>query len=206
MLVLSFFIFDSYSESTFRVVYPELCNVKYNGEFPYKNSSYELKNIASTIKKISRLVFYATHTLELEWGSFVFIIGYPLGKKMIIRDTVSRPEKISSGSFLIDATFNPGSSGRQVLAIRNSVPNFELMVMVNSCSAELRYILVPEYQTYQEVFSPHLPCQGGQYVKILKNFNHAITYSVPFDDIRVLYMRVRNDLTKEGYKNPTLES
>ena len=51
---------------------------------------------------------------ELEWGSFVYIMGFPLGHAMITRGIVSDPYKIRKGSFLIDAVFNQGFSGGPV--------------------------------------------------------------------------------------------
>ena len=35
---------------------------------------------------------------ELEWGSFVYIMGYPLGLQMITRGIVSNPTKAKNGN------------------------------------------------------------------------------------------------------------
>ena len=58
---------------------------------------------------------------ELEWGTFVYILGYPIGNKMITRGIVSNPGNAANSTFLIDALFNKGFSGGLVLAIRDGV-------------------------------------------------------------------------------------
>ena len=54
---------------------------------------------------------------ELEWGSFIYLIGYPKGYKIITKGIVSDPDRDRQGSFLIDALFNSGLSGGILLAI-----------------------------------------------------------------------------------------
>jgi S1-C subfamily serine protease len=48
---------------------------------------------------------------ELEWGSFIYAFGFPMNLKMITKGIVSSPNK-EKYSFLIDAAFNRGFSGR----------------------------------------------------------------------------------------------
>lgn len=67
---------------------------------------------------------------ELEWGTFVYVFGYPLSNLMITRAIVSTPNKDDRGSFVLDAVVNMGSSGAIVLAIKDGVPNFELVGIV----------------------------------------------------------------------------
>ncbi len=54
---------------------------------------------------------------DLEWGSFVYIIGYPMGHKMVTKGIISNPRDDESNSFLIDALFHRGFSGGIILAI-----------------------------------------------------------------------------------------
>jgi len=76
---------------------------------------------------------------ELEWGAFVYLFGYPAGYRVVTKAIVSNPNRDKYGSFLTDAVFNRGFSGGIVLAIRDGVPNFELVGMMK---------LVPGYQHY----------------------------------------------------------
>jgi len=71
---------------------------------------------------------------DLEWGSFVYLMGFPVGHKMITKGIVSSPRMDRNTAFMIDAPFNRGSSGGIVLAIRDGIPNFEL-VSCHACIA-----------------------------------------------------------------------
>ena len=66
-----------------------------------------------------------------------------MGHKMITRGIVSNTRDDKSDSFLIDALFNRGFSGGIILAIRDGVPNFELVGMAKSVSAKNEYLLTP---------------------------------------------------------------
>ena len=43
---------------------------------------------------------------DLEWGSFVYLLGYPRGVKLVTRGIVSEPNRDKHGEFIIDALFN----------------------------------------------------------------------------------------------------
>ena len=102
---------------------------------------------------------------ELEWGSFVYIMGYPMGLQMITRGIVSSPSRSKKGSFLIDAVFNHGFSGGLVLAIKDGVPNFEMVGMVKSASASYDNYLMPEQPTGKLIYSQNLNYTGSMHVK-----------------------------------------
>ena len=53
--------------------------------------------------------------------------------------------------FLVDAVFNRGYSGGIVLAIRDGVPNFELVGLVKSVPAEYEYVMKPIMTNNQEL-------------------------------------------------------
>jgi len=97
---------------------------------------------------------------DLEWGSFVYIIGYPIGYKMITRGIVSNPNMDAKGSFLIDALFNRGFSGGIILAIKDGVPNFELVGITKSVSARNEYVLRPEKEVGEFAYDSNVPYQG----------------------------------------------
>ena len=40
---------------------------------------------------------------ELDWGSFVYVFGYPINHQMVTKAIVSNPNRDEQGSFLIDA-------------------------------------------------------------------------------------------------------
>jgi len=80
---------------------------------------------------------------ELSWGTFVYVFGFPANNKMISKAIVSNPNYDKNSSFLIDAVANRGMSGGIVLAIRDGVPNFELVGMVLSTPATFEYTVRP---------------------------------------------------------------
>lgn len=136
---------------------------------------------------------------ELEWGSFVYIMGYPSGYQMITRGIVSTPGGTHKKNFLIDALFNKGISGGIVLAIKDGVPNFELVGMAKSVGASYENILIPEEESHAKRYNPNSPYQGNAYVKMKKNINYGITYSVSSNSIKKFIEDHKFELAEEGY-------
>lgn len=136
---------------------------------------------------------------ELEWGSFVYIMGYPSGYQMITRGIVSTPGGKHKKNFLIDALFNKGISGGIVLAIRDGVPNFEMVGMAKSVAASYENILVPEEESHVRKYNPSMAYDGSTYVKVKKNINYGITYSVAANSIRDFIKDNEMKLAEQGY-------
>lgn len=136
---------------------------------------------------------------ELEWGSFVYIMGYPAGYQMITRGIVSTPVGQHQKNFLIDALFNKGISGGIVLAIRDGVPNFEMVGMAKSVAAKYENVLVPEEESHIRKYNPNSPYQGNVFVKMQKEINYGITYSVSSNSIRKFIVDHQFELAEKGY-------
>ena len=136
---------------------------------------------------------------ELEWGSFVYIMGYPSGYQMITRGIVSTPGGKHKKNFLIDALFNKGISGGIVLAIKDGVPNFELVGMAKSVAANYENILIPEEDSHLKQYNPNSPYTGNIFVKVKKEINYGITYSVSSNSIRKFLDDHKIELAEEGY-------
>ena len=134
---------------------------------------------------------------DLDWGSMVFIVGYPLGNLMVTRAIVSKPRSNSSNKFLTDAVFNQGISGSPVLALRDGVPNFELVGMAASTSAKSIYYLKPadEEQLNQNNEVYH----GDVVVAHERMINYGVTYSVTIDEIRRFLRSNKTVLESEGF-------
>ena len=120
---------------------------------------------------------------KLELGSFVYIIGYPMGHKMITKGIVSNTRDKKSDSFLIDALFNRGFSGGVILAIRDGVPNFELVGMAKSVSAKNQYFLTPAQADVQLEINPNSPYNGDIHIKKFVSVNYGITYTISTNEI-----------------------
>lgn len=120
---------------------------------------------------------------ELEWGTYLYIIGYPMGYKMITNGIVSSPNRDKKGSFLTDAPFNRGFSGGIVLAIRDGVPNFELVGMAKSVAANYEFILTPSKEFDQSVYNPGMPYEGEVFVEQKTDIRYGITNSISTETI-----------------------
>ncbi len=101
---------------------------------------------------------------ELEWGSFVYLIGYPKGKLLIANSIVSAPNRDSNHSFLINATLTRGVSGGLILALRDGPPHFELVGIVSALSAHLQYYLKPELLEHNTFIDTQNPYTGRAYI------------------------------------------
>jgi hypothetical protein len=136
---------------------------------------------------------------ELRWGCFVYLIGYPLGNIMVTSGMVSEPNSDESGTFLIDALFNRGFSGGIILAIRDGVPNFELVGIVNSVSSKTEYLLKPDKQLYEYHYDEKVSYKGELHVGTQETINYGITFAIPIEKIRSFYIKNRDELESEGY-------
>ncbi len=136
---------------------------------------------------------------QLEWGSFVYALGYPMNYKMVTKGIVSSPNRDDAGSFLIDAVFNRGFSGGIVLAIRDGVPNFELVGLVRSVPAEYEYTIKPEIPTDDYEFNPLVPYKGQFYIDQKVNIKYGVTRVIPIETIIDFVKRNYDLLLNNGY-------
>lgn len=137
------------------------------------------------------------NTRELEWGTFVYIMGYPLGNLMVTRAIVSNPDKSKSGSFLTDALFNKGISGSPVFALRDGVPNFEWIGMAKSTSAENFIYLEPDKQLV-EVINTKYPYEGVHFAQQKLDINYGVTFSVTIEAITNFVKKNREVIERMG--------
>lgn len=149
--------------------------------------------------QISAFNFTLGSAKELNWGTFVYLIGYPKGLKMITRGIVSSPDRDKKHSFLIDALFNRGFSGGIVIAVRDGVPNFELVGMVNTVSASFKYILVPEGPDGASEFIPKIPYKGNIYVENQQEIDYGITYGISIEVVQEFLNEYKDKFEYLGY-------
>ena len=120
---------------------------------------------------------------DLEWGTFVYVFGYPLSFLMITRAIVSTPNKDEKGSFVLDAVVNRGSSGALVLAIKDGVPNFELVGIVQWVPEEETNILAPKRLKDNEAYNPIIPYKGEEYVKRYSSIRYGIANIISIETV-----------------------
>lgn len=136
---------------------------------------------------------------NLEWGNFVYIMGYPMGYQMLTRGLVSRPERMTKDNFLIDAVFNHGFSGGAVLAVKDGVPNFEIVGIAKSASASYDNIITPEISEGKMIYSENLPYYGKLQVKTKESIKYGVTFSITMESIKRFYQKHKNEIIEKGY-------
>jgi len=136
---------------------------------------------------------------ELEWGSFVYLVGYPLGYQMITKGIVSNPNRDRKGGFLIDSLFNEGFSGGIVLAVRDGVPNFELVGIATAVSADYRPVLSLHPDDHAEKYDPYVPYKGEVYVNVQKEINYGITHVISIEEIVNFIEKNHKKMRNKGY-------
>jgi hypothetical protein len=136
---------------------------------------------------------------QLEWGSFVYLVGYPKGYQMVTKGIVSQPNRDKNGSFLVDALFNRGFSGGIVLAVRDGVPNFELVGIAGSVAADIEYRIVPPSDIDIQGFDPRMPYDGDVFIKYNKEIDYGITFITPMEEILQFLKDNEYSLIQRGY-------
>jgi hypothetical protein len=136
---------------------------------------------------------------ELEWGSFVYAFGFPMSQKMISKAIVSSPNKDSKGGFLIDAVFNEGFSGGIVLAIRDGVPNFELVGLLVRVPVSYDFVVKPAAAKPEHRYNPAIPYTGDVFVQQMKNIKYGIIQVIPTNVIVDFFKSQNNELQRNGY-------
>ena len=133
----------------------------------------------------------------MEWGDFVYFFGFPLNYKMISKGIISSPLFDKDGGFLIDGVVNRGLSGGIVLAIRDGVPNFELVGIIQWMPEETYSILTPPKSLMN--YNKLIPYHGEEFVDQLKLYKYGITKVIPIDVIIDFIKKNQNYLIDKGY-------
>lgn len=136
---------------------------------------------------------------ELNWGTFVYVIGFPYGKKIISTALVSSPDRDKRHSFIVDATLHRGVSGGLILALRDGPPNFELIGVANAISGEREYILRPDRKVMESELEFNRPYDGEIYIDTQVRINYGITFAVSIESIREFIKNNQNSLRQEGF-------
>ena len=136
---------------------------------------------------------------QLEWGSFVYVFGYPMNYKMVSKAIVSSPNMDGYGSFLIDAVVNKGFSGGLVLGIRDGIPNFEFVGIIRAIPEETEYVLHPEKLKNNIQYSPVVPYRGDAYAVQKEDLKYGIAKVIPIEMIDEFLNNNKEKLLELGY-------
>lgn len=136
---------------------------------------------------------------ELEWGAFVYLFGYPAGYRIVTKAIVSNPNRDKYGSFLTDAVFNRGFSGGIVLAIRDGVPNFELVGMMKLVPGRQQYYLTPAKVGESIEFDSTIPFKGDVYAESRTDIIYGVAPAIPAELIVDFLQTNQSKLIGQGY-------
>ena len=164
---------------------------------PTNDIAFLKKKIDMTGMNIKVFDYPLGKSADLQWGSKVYILGFPLGNQMVTSALVSKPKSSKSPRFLMDAVFNKGISGSPVVAIRDGVPNFELVGMASSTSAKSIYYLKPE--NVENYMQSNEPFVGDVVLSHERMINYGVTYAVTVDEIRRFIRGNRTALEHAGF-------
>lgn len=135
---------------------------------------------------------------DLQWASFVYLAGFPMGIKMITRGVVSLPPSQRDGNFVMDANFNRGFSGGLVLAMREGESSLEWVGIVKSVSADAHFRFKPAPEELRNV-DVHRPYKGDIFLERVLNINYGVTYAVGANAIRAFFKKHKSSLKKQGF-------
>ncbi|HSJ06414.1 MAG TPA: serine protease [Longimicrobiales bacterium] len=138
---------------------------------------------ADAVASVQVLRIPAGDPSRLAWASFVYVLGYPRGFRMVTRGLVSDPNRGSDNAFLLDGLFNRGISGGLVLAVRGDTGRLEWVGMATAASAHTEFILAPERGTDRET-GMLMPYDGRLFMEQVTRIDYGITFSVSMTAIR----------------------
>jgi hypothetical protein len=118
---------------------------------------------------------------------------------MVTKAIVSNPNKDELGSFLIDAVINNGMSGGVVLAIRDGVPNFEMVGMIQWVPEVEENVLAPKKLKNNESYNPIVPYEGKEYVKRFASIRYGIARVISVEAIKKFFRDNREKLYEKKY-------
>jgi hypothetical protein len=136
---------------------------------------------------------------ELEFGTFVYVMGFPQAKKMVSTAIVSSPDYDNNYSFILDATLQKGISGGLVLAIRDGVPNFELVGITKAISGSSEYSLVPDRKVYYSEWEIYKPYDGKVFLQKRDLSEPGMTFAVGIETILEFLKDNETNLLESGY-------
>lgn len=134
---------------------------------------------------------------ELDWGTFVYVMGFPNGHKMVESGIVSRPDN-NNGFFLTNAIFNRGISGGPVFAIRDGAPHFEWVGIASSSSVTDILYLKPDIGK-SDTYSKSKSYKGKILIDNKKILNYGVTFSVSMAEIIRFIKSIKPRLERQGF-------
>lgn len=141
---------------------------------------------------------------KLEWGSEIYVLGYPIGNLMLTKGIISI-DKSHKKRLLSDAMYNKGISGSPVFAMLDGSNNFELIGIASSSSAKTIKYLTPGENSNTN-FQNERGYLGDVFIKKNVLINYGVTYSIPIEEIITFIARNKTIIKDSGFKAELLPS
>lgn len=142
---------------------------------------------------------------DLDWGSFVYVIGFPVGLRMVSAGIVSQPMRDSDGSFLTNVVFNRGMSGAAVLAAKPGESALEWVGIITSGSASTELTLSPGEQDVYDESVAEEPYEGEIFVSKIQRIRYGITMAVSVNALRKFASDHEDALRRRGFRLSLLD-
>ena len=146
---------------------------------------------------VSVMPFPTGKSSELDWGTFVYVMGFPKGYKMVENGIVSKSDNSKDGFFLTNAIFNRGISGGPVFAVRDGSPRFEWVGIASSAAGSDIFYLEPNIEN-TDIYSKKEPFRGELFINKKRVINYGVTFSVSMDEIIRFVKSIKPELEQQG--------
>ncbi len=140
---------------------------------------------------------------ELHWGTFIYLLAYPQGKLMLSHSVVSQPNRDQSHNFLFNSSLTRGISGGIVLAIRDGIPNFEIVGIASALGAQTQFYLRPDLNKALWMFDTNLPYKGDIFIDQQVGNNSGIVFAVSAENIIAFLKKNRQNIESKGFQFPS---
>ncbi len=129
-------------------------------------------------------------SVDVKLGEQVYLLGYPRGFFMVSRGFAS-PSKYKD-KFVVDVSFNRGSSGSVVFTIDLKNSSCTYLGMANMMAYDSQTVLAPSENISAPKLGENLVYTGESYIKELKLINYGLTFVVKSDVINRLMEENQN--------------
>jgi len=136
---------------------------------------------------------------ELNWGTFVYLFGFPHGKKILTNAIVSHPNRNNAHDFIINATMYNGVSGGIILALRDGYPHFELVGIANALPVQQHLIIRPDPDMEIDTGTLDQPYKGAVFLERKTDIIHGMTFAISAENIRLFFRDNEKKLKQQGY-------
>ena len=126
---------------------------------------------------------------ELDWGSFVYLFGFPHGKKVVSNAIVSHPNNNDAHDFIINATMYQGVSGGIIVALRDGPPHFELVGIANALPILQHLVLRPDRNTEITPSTFGQPYQGSVFIERQNEIIQGMTFAISAESILSFFIK-----------------